>query len=170
MLKSLCRLPSNARSSSFPAMAHLLAPRLDGSFLVKLSFESSRPSTSSLSLSLPCVRHGRGTARETILEQAVYQACLEQRRLSQRLAYVTERFETLEECTARREELLKAQGHFDSVLAQHDRAPQPSDHVLTVLKAGESVFQTRLLTKTVVHAYRGAQPLFHALFWRQNTV
>ena len=29
---------------------------------------------------------------------------------------------------------------------------------------------TFLLTKTVVHACRGAQPLFHALFWRQNTV
>ena len=39
-----------------------------------------------------------------------------------------------------------------------------------VLKAGESVFQTLLLTKTVVHAYRGAPPLFHALSVRQNNV
>ena len=49
--------------------------------------------------------------------------------------------------------------------------PSPATHaILTVLKAGESVFKTLLLTKTVVHVYRGAQPLFHALFWRQNTV
>ena len=46
--------------------------------------------------------------------------------------------------------------------------PSPATHAfLTALKAGESVFQTRLLTKTVVHAYREAQPVFHAL---QNTV
>ena len=49
--------------------------------------------------------------------------------------------------------------------------PSPATHaILTDLKAGESLFQTLLLTKTVVRAYRGAQPLFHALFWRQNTV
>ena len=49
--------------------------------------------------------------------------------------------------------------------------PSPATHaILTDLKAGESVFQILLLTKTVVHAYGGAQPLFHALFWRQNTV
>ena len=49
--------------------------------------------------------------------------------------------------------------------------PSPATHaILTVLKAGESVFQTFLLTKTEVHAYRGAQPLFHALFLCQNTV
>ena len=38
------------------------------------------------------------------------------------------------------------------------------------MKAGKRVFQTLLLTKTVIHQYRGAQPLFHALFSRQNTV
>ena len=49
--------------------------------------------------------------------------------------------------------------------------PSPATHAsLAQLKAGESVFQTLLLTKTVVHAYRGAKPLFHAMFWRQNTV
>ena len=49
--------------------------------------------------------------------------------------------------------------------------PSPATHaILTVLKAGEGVFQTLSLTKTVVHVHRGAQPLFHALFWRQNTV
>ena len=49
--------------------------------------------------------------------------------------------------------------------------PSPATHaILTDLKAGESAFQTLLLTKTVVHAYRVAQPLSHALFWRQNTV
>ena len=49
--------------------------------------------------------------------------------------------------------------------------PSPATHaILTFLKAGERVFQTLLLTKTVVHAYRGGQPLFHALFWRQNAV
>ena len=49
--------------------------------------------------------------------------------------------------------------------------PTPATHaILTVLKAGESVIQILLLTKTVVHVYRGARPLFHAVFWRQNTV
>ena len=38
-------------------------------------------------------------------------------------------------------------------LTQMD-SPSPATHViLTVLKAGESVFQTLLLTKTVVHTY-----------------
>ena len=49
-------------------------------------------------------------------------------------------------------------------------APRPSDHVWTVLKAGESVIQTLFFKKTVVLVYRGAQPRFPALFWRQNTV
>ena len=50
-------------------------------------------------------------------------------------------------------------------------APSPATlAILPVLKAGEGVFQTRLPTKTVLHAYRGAQPLFHAVFWRQNTI
>ena len=49
--------------------------------------------------------------------------------------------------------------------------PSPATHAIsTVLKAGERMFQTLLVTKTVVHAYRGAQPLFHALFCSQNTV
>ena len=49
--------------------------------------------------------------------------------------------------------------------------PSPATHaILTVLKAGEHVIHTFLLTKTVVHVYRGAQPLSHALFWCQNTV
>ena len=49
--------------------------------------------------------------------------------------------------------------------------PSPATHaIFRLLKARESVFQTLLLTKTVVHAYRVAQPLFHALFLRQNTV
>ena len=48
--------------------------------------------------------------------------------------------------------------------------PSPATHaILTLLKAGESVIQTLVLTKTVVHVYR-AQPQFYALFWRQNTV
>ena len=43
--------------------------------------------------------------------------------------------------------------------------PSPASHaILTVLKAGESVFSDAFIHKTVVHAYRGAQPLFHALF------
>ena len=46
--------------------------------------------------------------------------------------------------------------------------PSPATHtILAQLKAGESVNQTRLLTKTVVHVYRRAQPLSHALFWHQ---
>ena len=53
-------------------------------------------------------------------------------------------------------------------------SPSPATHaIFRLLKAGDSVFQTLLLTKTVVPcnaAYRGAQPLFHALLWRQNTV
>ena len=58
---------------------------------------------------------------------------------------------------------LKAQEELD--------CPSPATHaILTVLEAGESVIQTLLLAKTVVHVYREAQPLFHALFWRQNTV
>ena len=36
--------------------------------------------------------------------------------------------------------------------------------ISTLLKAGESVFQPLLWTKTVFHALRAAQPLFHALF------
>ena len=38
--------------------------------------------------------------------------------------------------------------------------------------AGSAVVRVSvtLSTKTVVHASRGAQPLFHVLFWRQNTV
>ena len=36
------------------------------------------------------------------------------------------------------------------------QAPQPSDHGLMVVKAGESVCQTLLLTKTMVHAYMSA--------------
>ena len=49
--------------------------------------------------------------------------------------------------------------------------PTPATHaILTLLKAGERVFQTLLLTKTVAHVYRGAQAPLHALFWRQNTV
>ena len=56
-------------------------------------------------------------------------------------------------------------------LLEGDVAPSPATHaILTALKAGESVFQTLLLTKTVFHAYEGAQPLSHALFWCQNTV
>ena len=53
-----------------------------------------------------------------------------------------------------------------------DGDPSPATHaILTVFEtAGERMFQRFLLTKTVVHAYRGAQPLFHALFWRQITV
>ena len=54
--------------------------------------------------------------------------------------------------------------------AQLDVGPSPATHaILTVLKAGERVFQTFLLTKTAVHAYRGARLLYHALFWCQNT-
>ena len=42
--------------------------------------------------------------------------------------------------------------------------PSPATHAfLTALEAGGSVFQTLLLEKPVCHAYRGAQPLFHAL-------
>ena len=56
-------------------------------------------------------------------------------------------------------------------LRREKEKPSPATHaILTVLKAGESVIQTLLLTKTVVHVYKGAQPLFHALFWCQNTV
>ena len=43
---------------------------------------------------------------------------------------------------------------FDEVgkaVLPYIQAPQPSDHVLTVWKAGESVIQALLLTKTVVH-------------------
>ena len=36
--------------------------------------------------------------------------------------------------------------------------------ISTLLKAGESVCQPLLWTKTVFHALRGAQPLFHAIF------
>ena len=53
----------------------------------------------------------------------------------------------------------------------HPLDPSPATHaIFRLLKAGERVFLTLLLTKTVVHAPRGAQPLFDALFWRQNTV
>ncbi len=49
--------------------------------------------------------------------------------------------------------------------------PTPTTHaILTQLWAGESVFQTHLLTKTVFHSLGGAQPLLHASFWRQSTV
>ena len=49
--------------------------------------------------------------------------------------------------------------------------PLPPPHaMLAQLKAGESEFPTFLLAKTVFHALKGAQPLLHALFWRQNTV
>ena len=36
------------------------------------------------------------------------------------------------------------------------QAPQPSDHVLAQLKAGETGLQTLFLTKTVLHVLRGA--------------
>ena len=43
--------------------------------------------------------------------------------------------------------------------------PSPATHaILRLLTAGEGVFQTLLLAKTVFHAPRGAQPLFPALF------
>ena len=43
--------------------------------------------------------------------------------------------------------------------------PSPATHsILTLLEAGESRFQTLSMTKTVFHALRGAQPLFHVLF------
>ena len=43
--------------------------------------------------------------------------------------------------------------------------PSPATHaILTVRKAGESVFQPFLWTKTVFRALREAQPLLHALF------
>ena len=46
-----------------------------------------------------------------------------------------------------------------------DVKPRPATHaILTVLKAGESVFQMFLLTQTVFHALRGAQSLFETLF------
>ena len=47
------------------------------------------------------------------------------------------------------------------------RNAKPSPATLaqsTVLKAGESVFQPLLCTKTVFHALRGAQRFFHAFF------
>ena len=44
------------------------------------------------------------------------------------------------------------------------RAARASQAEVGPMKAGGSVFQPLLLTKTVFHAYRGAQPLFHALF------
>ena len=40
------------------------------------------------------------------------------------------------------------------LLQQYFQAPQPSDHVLTFLEAGESVFQTLLSTKTMFHSLR----------------
>ena len=50
-------------------------------------------------------------------------------------------------------------------------SPSPATHaILTQLQAGVTVFQTHLFTNTVLHALRGAQPLFHALLLRQNTV
>ena len=68
--------------------------------------------------------------------------------------------------------LLLTTHYMDEADTIGDRvAPSPATHaIFRLLKAGESVFQTVLLTKTLVHAYRVAQPLFHALFWRQNTV
>ena len=66
---------------------------------------------------------------------------------------------------------VSAAEHLERLGAEFAVDPSPATHaILTVLKAGESVFQILLLTKTVVHAYRVAQPLFHALFLRQNTV
>ena len=47
--------------------------------------------------------------------------------------------------------------------AEGDANPRNPRH-LRLLEAGESVFHTFFLIKTVVHAYSGAQPLFHALF------
>ena len=41
------------------------------------------------------------------------------------------------------------------------QAPHPGDHVLTVLKAGESVIQTLLLTKTVVHVIQYIEEHHH---------
>ena len=47
----------------------------------------------------------------------------------------------------------------------HAVLPTPATHAIsTFLKAGESLFQPRFWTKTVFHALRGAQPLFHAFF------
>ena len=37
------------------------------------------------------------------------------------------------------------------------------------IKGGRTRVSDTLLTKTVFDALRGAQPLFHALFWRQHT-
>ena len=50
-------------------------------------------------------------------------------------------------------------------------SPSPATHaILTVLEAGESVFQTLLLTKTVFHALRGrGTAIVSCTFWRQNT-
>ena len=49
--------------------------------------------------------------------------------------------------------------------ATGEQGPTPATlGMSTLLKAGESVFQPFLWTKTVFHALRGAQPLFHALF------
>ena len=42
--------------------------------------------------------------------------------------------------------------------------------ILPQLKAGKTVIQAFLLTKTVFHVLRRTQISFHALFWRQNTV
>ena len=60
-------------------------------------------------------------------------------------------------------------GDRDGTLAYFERVadgslPTPATHAIsTLLKAGESVFQPFLLTKTVSHALRGAQPVLHAL-------
>ena len=42
------------------------------------------------------------------------------------------------------------------------QSPQPSDHVLAQLKAGDSALPTLLLTEIVFHALSGLRPLFHA--------
>ena len=43
--------------------------------------------------------------------------------------------------------------------------PSPATHaILTVLKGGRKRVEDVLLAKTVFDAFRGAQPLFHALF------
>ena len=68
----------------------------------------------------------------------------------------------------------QSEDHLDEIFNLSVSAavqPTPATHaIFTKLKAGESVFPTFLLAKTVFYALRGAQPLFHALFWRRNTV
>ena len=53
----------------------------------------------------------------------------------------------------------------DAPADERDVPPSPATHpILRLLKAGESVFHTFLLTITVLCALRGAKPLYLALF------